>query len=315
MTATGADYTGGFMIAIRPATGATPTPTAAATPTVTVTSTANTTATITATKTSTATATVPATATATGGGPTPTATATASNGITRHGTNQGGLITHSPLTVNLYAGTSNNDLVVVDYCVAANPVTFAPPSGYTQLGSNQRVGAAGFTCGLFYHVWHSGDSLAPSFSDNNSNQLDRIYIMTSYSGENTSTPFDPNNTPSQNGASSANLTLSALSPSGAGDMLTFFGAEYTNGGGSFVPTYTSPLAQYNSEQFSGSWEEMFAADATLSNSGSTGNQTMTATGADYTGGFMIAIRPATGATPTPTATATPTPTATATVTS
>jgi hypothetical protein len=315
MTATGADYTGGFMIAIQPATGATPTPTGAATPTMTVTSTANPTATITATRSATATATVTATATATGGAPTPTATATASNGITRHGTNQGGASTYSPFTVNLYAGTSNNDLVVVDYCVAANPVIFTPPSGYTQLGSNQPVGAAGFTCGLFYHVWHSGETLAPSFSDNDVDQDDRIYIATSYSGENTSNPFDPNNTPSQNGASSANLTLSAVSPSGAGDMLTFFGAEYTNGGGSFVPTYTAPLAQYNSEQFSGSWEEMFAADATLSNSGSTGNQTMTATGADYTGAFMIAIRPATGATPTPTATATVTPTPTATVTS
>ena len=164
-------------------------------------------------------------------------------------------------------------------------------------------------------MWHSGDSLAPSFSDDDNNQLDRIYIATSYSGENTSTPFDPNFTPSQNGASSASVTLSALSPSGASDMLTFFGAEYTNGGGSFTPTYTSPLAQYNSEQFSGSWEEMFAADATLSNSGSTGNQTMTATGADYTGGFMIAIQSATVATPTPTAAATPTVTATSTANS
>ena len=233
-------------------------------------------------------------------------------GISRHGTNQGGDSIYPPLSVNLYAGTTDNDLVVVEYCVAADPVIFTPPNGYTQLGSNQRIGAAGFTCGLFYHVWHGGDSLAASFSDDDNNQLDRVYIATSYSGENTSTPFDPNSSPSQNGASSASVTLSALSPSGAGDMLAFFGAEYTNGGGSFTPSYTSPLAQYNSEQFSGSWEEMFAADGILGSSGSTGDQTMTATGVDYTGGFMIAIQPATAATQTPTATATATGTPTAT---
>ena len=163
-------------------------------------------------------------------------------GVTRHGTNQGGASTYSPLAVNLYAGTANNDLVVVAYCVVSDPVTFMPPSDYTQLGSNQRIGAVGFTCGLFYHVWHTGDTLAPPFSDDDNNQTDRIYIATSYSGENTSTPFDPNTTPSQNGASSTSVTLSAVSPSGVGDMLTFFGAEYTNGGGSFTPTYTSPLS-------------------------------------------------------------------------
>jgi hypothetical protein len=191
-------------------------------------------------------------------------------------------------------------LVTVCFCTGDTAISFTPPTGYTQLGSNQQIGPS-LSCGLFYHVWQTGDTLAPSFSDNGSD-IDRFYIASSYSGESTSSPFDPSTIPSQNGGSSASVTLSAVSPTGASDLLTFYGFEETIGGGSYTPTYTSPLAQFNSEEFSGSWEEMFAANASLSSSGSTGNKTMTATGANETGGFMIAIRPATGATPTPTAT-------------
>ena len=317
MIAAGANETGGFMIAIQPPTGTVPTPTSTGTAASTATLSATAippTITPTATVTVTATATDTAIATATA---TPTATAIA-NGITRNGTNQGGFSGFSPTTVNLYADTANNDLVVVAVCVGNSPITITPPSGYSELGSEQQFGTYLSTCGLYYHVWQTGDTLAPSFSDDDAGFDDRYYITTSYSGANTSSPFDPNATPSENGVNTESVTLSAVSPNTSEDMLVFFGFENTNGGGSYAPIYTSPLAQYNSEQIDGSWEELFAADGPLNSSGSTGDQTMIAAGANETGGFMIAIQPANGATPTPTATAsetvTDTPTATATET-
>jgi hypothetical protein len=302
----------------------TATPTVTAATTATPTQPAVATATPTTAATATPTATVTATATATGT-PTSTATPFPSNGVIRHGTSEGGAVGFSPTTINLYATTANDDLVMVCFCAGNDPLIFTPPGGYTQLGSNQEIGIS-TNCGLFYHIWQTGDTLAPSFVDT-AGDNEHFYIATSYSGENTSSPFDPNATPSQNGNSSDSITLSAVSPAGASDMLTFCGFEETFGGGSYTPTYTSPLTQFDSEQIGGSWLEMFEADASLTSSGSTGGMEMTTAGADDTGGFMIAIQPVTATTPTTpiatvpavtptlTAAATPTPPPTAAATS
>ncbi len=293
---------------------ATRTASATMTPTVvaTATATATTTPTATATSTRTTTATVTTTMTATAS---PTATAK-SAGVTPTGSNAGGQFgAWSPASVSLYSGTTNGNLVMVMLCVSGTVTAFTPPAGYSQLGSIEAT-STGEYCGLFYHVWSSGDPTVVSFADNYAASTERNYVTVTYSGENTTRPFDPNATPSCPGSlSSSSLTLSALSPSGSGDLLASFWAEANASGGSPTATYTSPLTQMTSYQLATSWNKNYVANGALSASGSTGNKAATFSLPPSGGvGFIIAIQPATGATPTPTATttgATATPTATA----
>ena len=293
------------------------TATATTTPTTTATTTptagASTTPTATATSTRTASATATQTATAT-----PTATAKAA-GVTPTGSNASGKFgTWSPTSVSLYSGTTNGNLVMVMLCVSGPVTTFTPPAGYSQLGSIEAT-STGEYCGLFYHVWSTGDPIIVSFADDYvATGTERNYITATYSGENTTTPFDPN-TPSYPGSlSGATLTLSGVSPSGSGDLLASFWAEVNMSGGSPTVTYTSPLTEMTSYQMPKSWNKNYVANGALSASGSTGKKAATFSMAPNSGiGFIIAIQPATGATPAPTATAataTPTVTAAATAT-
>ena len=207
---------------------------------------------------------------------------------------------------------------MVMLCVSGTVTGFTPPAGYSQLGSIEAT-ATGEYCGLFYHVWSSGDPTAVSFADNYAGSTERNYVTATYAGENTATPFDPNNTPSCPGSlSGAALTLAGVAPSSSNNLLASFWAEANNSGGSPSASYSSPLTQMTSYQLATSWNENYVANGALSASGSTGSKTATFSLMPSGGvGFMVAIQPATGSTPTATATtptATPTPTATATAT-
>src|SRR6202046_3135742 len=203
-----------------------------ATATATQTSTPTATATVTATQTATATATRTATATVTATGArtataTPTSTAKAGvSGVSPTGSNASGTFgAWSPTSVSLYSGTTNGNLVMVMLCVSGPVTAFTPPAGYSQLGAIEAT-STGEYCGLFYHVWSTGDPIIVSFADNyNVTGTERNYVTATYSGENITTPFDPN-TPSYPGSlSGATLTLSGVSPSASGDLLTSFWAE------------------------------------------------------------------------------------------
>ena len=207
---------------------------------------------------------------------------------------------------------------MVMLCVSGPVTTFTPPAGYGQLGS---IGATstGEYCGLFYHVWSTGDPMVVSFADNFATPTERDYITATYSGENTVTPFDPSKTPGGPGTlSGTSLTLPALSPSGSNDLLASFWAEANMSSGSPTVTYSSPLTPMMSYQLPTSWNKNFVANGALSASGSTGNKAATFSMAPTSGvGFIVALQPATtGSTPTPTASTTATtPTVTPTATS
>lgn len=211
---------------------------------------------------------------------------------TRICTSSGGSSVFSPQTVALCGSTVNNDLVIVLYCECeASTDTLTPPSGYTQLGTNATSTGASTACGIFYHLWKTGDPTSLSFADSGVTQADRVYLTESIGGQNTTTPFDPNTTPSQGSTATTSVTLTAVSPTGTTDYLSSLWFQYTSGGGTPTPTYTSPLAQYATFQIATAWESIFGADATLSASGSTGNKTFTSAGSSDTLGFMIAVQP------------------------
>lgn len=220
-------------------------------------------------------------------------------GVTREsrGNNGGNGGVSSPVTVTL-SRVANHDVCFVVYGVNQQTIGFTPPSGWTQLGSNNTIGGSNpsdgyITFGLFYHVWSTGDTTTPSFADNGGSVQDREWFTVCYSGVNTTTPFDPNTTPSQNTAASNAVTLSAVSPTNTSAMLTFFGFTFTppSGGGSTTATWSSPLTQYAGVQPVSSFITFFGADGTLTSPGSTGSKTMTATNAVNSAGWMIAIQP------------------------
>ena len=240
-------------------------------------------------------------------------------GVTATGSNASGKFgAFSPTSVSVYSGTTNGNLVMVMLCVSGSVTAFTPPAGYSQLGSIEAT-STGEYCGLFYHVWSAGDPTVVSFADNYAGSTERDYVTATYSGEDTTTPFDPSKTPSCPGnLSGATLTLAAVSPSGANDLLASFWAEANNSGGSATATYSAPLSQMTSYHLATSWNQNYVANGALSASGSTGSKGATFSLTPSGGvGFIIAIQPATGASPTPTATsstATPTATVTATAT-
>jgi hypothetical protein len=218
--------------------------------------------------------------------------ANASAGVAIVCKNADGANQSSPVTVTLCATPTAGELVRVDvFAVGSSLPVFTVPSGYSQLGSTATW--ADNAIASFYLVCVSGCSSTVSVADTGGGSNERSWITRIYSGENTTTPFDPATTSQPGSLTASTLTLSGLSPVNSPDMLSVFAAQETSGGGSPTATYSSPLSLTEPWQLSGSWESLFAADGLLSSSGATGNMTVTLSAEPgELLGIMASIQPA-----------------------
>jgi hypothetical protein len=223
--------------------------------------------------------------------------ANASAGVSEVCENANGALQASPVTVTLCATPVSGDLIRVDaYADGTSAPTFTVPADYSQLGSTIALGGSGAIASFYYVVGICVGSCPSTvlIEDNGGGSNERSWITRIYSGENTTTPFDPGTTSQPGSLTTDILTLSGLTTTNSPDMLSVFAAQDTSGGGTPTVSYSSPLSQTKTWQLSASWQSFFAADGLLSSSGATGNQTLTFSAEPSEAvGIMAAIEPAT----------------------
>jgi Phosphoesterase family len=200
------------------------------------------------------------------------------SGITLMGTNSGEAASVSSLAVVLPTGTVDDSEVVVDFCQQTTGAT-TPPSGYAApTGASQLTIGAALDCGVWSHIWHTGDPTSVTFTW--ATAANASYVVATYSG---TSGVDV--AAGQANAASTTATASGVTTTQANDeLLMLYGDHGSN-------SYSSPSEGTIEAQISGG-PGTALVDFALGAVGATGDQTVTQSTSAYSVGFQVALVPA-----------------------
>lgn len=168
---------------------------------------------------------------------------------------------------NAACGTINSGDTLVASLTIENETTdtITPPSGWTQLGTNQNDGTSFIT--YWYKIAGGSETCSYTFSWINSNFM--AWTLTNYSGANGTTPIDAASTGTCVTAGGTTCTASAITTTATNTILiTSFDTT------TLSVTFTSDAAMTNRISFvqESSTKTANLATQTLSSSGSTGTR-------------------------------------------
>lgn len=194
----------------------------------------------------------------------------------------------SNTSVSVPSGTANDDILIAHIFVGAgsSAPTVTQPAGFTQIGTTISMTDGGSFNGKVSVYWKraSGESGSYVFSHSTASSQLRV---AAYSGCKTS--GSPINASSQNNGTGTTLTATGITTTVA-DVLGVWLSNDWQGNGTLSPPGGSPTF---TERFD---SLIYAADATFTSAGATGNKTQTSSGngSENWAAFLIGLEPASG---------------------
>lgn len=211
--------------------------------------------------------------------------------------------TNTSLTINKPTGVTTGDLMLVCITKGNNSGTNPSLSGWTLLSGGVLNGAS-IRGAVLYKVATASEGASYTFALG-TGVNSSVGTIVAFSGVNTTTPFDVTaNTISLSSSSSSTLTASGYTTVTPGAAVVLFGMSADNNTFSNWST-TSPgsLTEIADVNVNTSNDDLTvgAAWALKSNTGATGNGTVTQSASDRWGALMVALRPCVAITTQPTA--------------
>ncbi len=194
----------------------------------------------------------------------------------------------SNTSVSVPAGVANDDILIAHIFVGAgsSAPTVTPPSGFTQIGTTISMTDGGSFNGKVSVYWKRASGEAGSYVFSHSTASSQLRVA-AYAGCKTS--GSPINASSQNNGTGTTLTATGITTTVA-DVLGVWLSNDWQGNGNLLPPGGSPTF---TERFD---SLIYAADATFTTAGATGNKTQTSSGngSENWSVFFIGLEPASG---------------------